>query len=334
MIWGAQRVGDVVMTLPALKLLKAHFPTANVTYVTSDYARDVVEISGMADRICALQFKGRLKDFWTYRRLRKQVKAGTFERILIFGKATRYEKHVGPLNETVRSDTLRSGHRAQRHAQAVMLAFGLAECPIPAVRLDLADAPGTDQRFASLGLDTRRQYVLLHPGRNRSMRQGQLDRSGRKGRPEKSWPIDRHAELAQKILTHFPEVTVAVVGTEGERKWVTKELVQPLGTPQNLLNLCGQTKIRELLQLLKNATVLVCADSGVMHLAGLVGTPTLALFGTTSEHISGPCLMNEKAVALRGLPRELARRDPHCMDKITVERVYEEAKRRLVGPEG
>src|SRR3972149_2961514 len=101
MIWSGPRVGDVVMTFPALKLIKAYRPQTCVTYVTTDYSQEVAELSGMADRVYPLRFGGGWSNFWRYRRLRKDVKAGRVDCIFVFGKATRYASRIGPIEETV-----------------------------------------------------------------------------------------------------------------------------------------------------------------------------------------------------------------------------------------
>ena len=323
LIWGAERVGDVVMTFPALKLLRQHCPDAHVTYVTTEYARQVVEISGMVDTIHALRFKNRMKSFFAYRRLRKMVKAGAFDRIFVFGKVTRYQKHVGPLTDVFRSETIPAEHYAEQHARIVMSGLGLSECAIPTPLLELPDSAQDEARLTALGLDIHKsRYVVFHPGTNRIMRRAQTAKGGRKGVPERHWPLSHFANLAQMIFSDFPKTQVALVGTANEGKWIAEEFARNPGNSQNIINLCGWTDMPSLLQVLKHAEALVCTDSGVMHLATVVGTPIIALFGPSNENRTGAFGMGERFYVLRAVSLEEAQTNPDCMSKIPANRVF------------
>ena len=50
-----------------------------------------------------------------------------------------------------------------------------------------------------------------------------------------------------------------------------------------LYSLCGQTSIRAAAGVVKNAAMLVAIDNGLAHIGGALGTPTIVLFGATSE---------------------------------------------------
>ncbi|PYM14054.1 MAG: hypothetical protein DME18_07575 [Verrucomicrobia bacterium] len=56
------------------------------------------------------------------------------------------------------------------------------------------------------------------------------------------------------------------------------------------LNLAGRTTLRELCALLKCCRLLLSNDTGPMHVAAAVGTPVVALFGSTSPELTGPGL--------------------------------------------
>ena len=52
-----------------------------------------------------------------------------------------------------------------------------------------------------------------------------------------------------------------------------------LGTFSNIINLTGKTDVIQLASVLKHCTAAIVPDSGTMHVAGVLGVPTIAIFG-------------------------------------------------------
>ena len=88
--------------------------------------------------------------------------------------------------------------------------------------------------------------------------------------PTKQWPVAHWRELCRRI--EDKGLRVVQLGREDER----------IGLGVNLV---GQTGIRDAACVLRAAKVLICCDSGLMHLALAAGTPVIALFGPTDPSI-------------------------------------------------
>jgi heptosyltransferase II len=96
------------------------------------------------------------------------------------------------------------------------------------------------------------------------------------------------------------------------------------------LNLAGQTSLRELCALLKLCRVLLTNDTGPMHVAAAVGTPVVAIFGSTSPELTGPGLPGDSThhllksyAACAPCFRRVCPIDLRCMTGINVERVVD-----------
>jgi heptosyltransferase-2 len=61
-----------------------------------------------------------------------------------------------------------------------------------------------------------------------------------------------------------------------------------LGDDRAVINVAGKTTLLELCQLLKFCRLLLTNDTGPMHLADALGTPLVAVFGSTSATLTGP----------------------------------------------
>jgi ADP-heptose:LPS heptosyltransferase len=123
---------------------------------------------------------------------------------------------------------------------------------------------------------------------------------------------------------------VVFVGGEADEK-ITREVLGGMHEPA--YSLCGKTTLKELAAVIKNTGLFISNDSGPAHLSAALGVNTLVLFGPTSPEITSP--RGQKVRVIQGscgckLPcYDLSCENNACMQKITVEKVYQEAKNIL-----
>jgi heptosyltransferase-3 len=96
----------------------------------------------------------------------------------------------------------------------------------------------------------------------------------------KDWGEERWAALIRLLQVRIPAVSLVFVGAPDERQ-LTERLAQ-LWTGAKL-NLCGDLTPRESAAVLGRCNMLVCHDSGPMHLAASQGTQCVALFGNFNQ---------------------------------------------------
>lgn len=105
----------------------------------------------------------------------------------------------------------------------------------------------------------------------------------------KRWPIEQFAALLARAGRMWGGSAVLVGGggdaTECERM---VELIRRDGSPLVVTNLAGRTTLRQLAALVTRVDAMLSNDSGPMHLAAELGTPTLGIFTCTSAVRSGP----------------------------------------------
>jgi ADP-heptose:LPS heptosyltransferase len=101
--------------------------------------------------------------------------------------------------------------------------------------------------------------------------------------PHKLWPEDRWREIVDWAEARGYEVVLSA--GRGEEALLAP--VDPQGTRSSL---AGRLDLAQIWDLLKNASFLVCPDTGIAHLARLVGVPTVAIYGPGSPISTGPGL--------------------------------------------
>ena len=159
------------------------------------------------------------------------------------------------------------------------------------------------------------------------------------GRLSKQWPLDRFAAAARAIA-RARRASIVLTGSAADRSLVSEVRGQLADVP--ILDLAGQLDLVELAAALSEIDLLITGDTGPMHLAAAVGTPTVALFGPSNPARYGP-IGNRTAILrvdlpcspcgqVRQPPPRCRGHVPDCMDGITVDRVVAAALELLPRP--
>jgi ADP-heptose:LPS heptosyltransferase len=97
----------------------------------------------------------------------------------------------------------------------------------------------------------------------------------------RDWPGSHYARLIGLLLDRYPDWPIAVVGTASHRLRAN-EIVR--AHPSNrVTNLAGRQSWAEMVRLLKESACAVVNNSGVAHLAGHFGVPTVEIFAGTHQ---------------------------------------------------
>ncbi len=119
------------------------------------------------------------------------------------------------------------------------------------------------------GLDPTKPLVGIHPGA---------------GAPVKQWPVAAWAAVADG-LSEAHGAAILLTGTAGERP-LTGAVAAAMSRP--VLDAAGETTLGRLAALQERCAVVLGSDSGPLHLAVAVGTPTVHLYGPVAPATFGP----------------------------------------------
>lgn len=272
-------LGDVLMLMPLVRTLQAHFPNATITWVISQPAYALVEgVDGV--EFIVIRKPNSLKDYWQfYQKMRHRH----FD-VLLATQASFRANLLYPLIRAQRKigyDPLRAkdGHGffidetitpGQDHTLEGFLKFseplGVTQ---KVIRWDL---PISDEArlWARAHLPQGKEPVLMvNPAASK---------------PERSWLVERYIEVIRHAQTRW-QAQVVLTGGPGE---YDRSLGDRIEREVAVINLIGKTKPQQLLALIQNATLLLCPDTGPSHMAAAVGTSVIALHAVTSAAVSGP----------------------------------------------
>lgn len=138
----------------------------------------------------------------------------------------------------------------------------------------------------------------------------------------KCWLPERFQQLTQRLLQN-PKNMLLFFGDQAGAPLVN-EICKAF--PARVINLAGQTSLRELMALIQSCHLFLTNDSGPMHIASALGVPLVALFGSTNDVTTGPYhggLVIHKHVECSPCYRRVCPIDFRCMKRIEVEEVYQ-----------
>jgi lipopolysaccharide heptosyltransferase I len=145
---------------------------------------------------------------------------------------------------------------------------------------------------------------------------------------DKCWPKEHFAELAERIAERFG-LTIVACGGAGEAN-IVKEMKALSRTP--IADLAGKTTLRELVELMRVARLVVSNDTGPGHIAAALGVPIVMIFGPTNPVRIMPYGRPECIAAREpyGRGTGIKSKDPrHSVSEITVDEVFEKVCKQI-----
>jgi heptosyltransferase-2 len=146
----------------------------------------------------------------------------------------------------------------------------------------------------------------------------------------KRWPSDRVGRVITRLWQQRG-IRAVLVGAGGDRE-AGRAIESSVPPDVNLVNLIGRTDLRLLMGVIHACRAFVSNDSGAMHLAAALGVPVTAIFGPTNERATAPLGDHDvllhpvfcRPCMLRECPI-----DHRCMTRISEEDVYGALTRRM-----
>jgi heptosyltransferase I len=138
--------------------------------------------------------------------------------------------------------------------------------------------------------------------------------------PSKNWPTGNFAELARRLSA---KAAVYLIGSKDDADDCEAIASRVSG---ECTNLAGKTNLVETGSVLQEMDLLISNDSGPVHMAAALGTPTLVLFGPTDPTRTGPYgeghrMVRESADCQPCFSRRCNTAGMPCIERITVDRI-------------
>jgi heptosyltransferase II len=280
-------VGDAVMSLPAIRVVRERFPDAHIAILARPWVFDLYSREGVADEVIPYNAAAGRKDLgakWTVaRRLAAErfdiaiLLQNAFEAALI-ARLAKIPRIIGYNRDgrgflLTQSIPVPAPGEIPRHERFYYLEL-LRRAGIVDALPDLAAIHLTRDITAGAALFAARKVALPVIGVSPGAAYGNAKR----------WLPERFAESSLE-LAGFLDARVALFGSESERELC--ESVARLIGPR-AINLAGRTSLREFIDMAAACRLFLTNDSGAMHIASALGIPSVTVFGATDDSTTGP----------------------------------------------
>jgi ADP-heptose:LPS heptosyltransferase len=340
------RIGDVIMSLPALADLRAALPHARIRLAVGQWSEGVAQSAPVDDvLVWSAPWVGRADEgasstatlLSKARALRSvpldlaiDLQGDVRSALLMFASGA--ERRVGyansggralltqvvPLDETV--------SWVEQNRRAVALATGRPPDDAARDPLTQADRDFARRLFERLEIAAPGPLVGLHP-------------SG--GRPVKQWPAELWGQVAGRLERELG-ATFVITGVASDRALAQ---IATHTLTRASFDLTGKLSVRETLAVIERLDLFLSPDTGTMHMACAVDTPSVTVFGPSdpiryfsgghgrsgSRHVvvraelwCSPCNLIRKPPAECSGPEA-----PECLRLVTADQVYAEAAKLL-----
>ncbi|KPJ99493.1 MAG: hypothetical protein AMK71_09665 [Nitrospira bacterium SG8_35_4] len=313
------RVGDMVLSTPVFRAFKEKYPDAAITVLASEQNHEIITNNPNVDEI--LLYKG-IRHFLHEVRTKKfDMAVDLFlthdmkQAFMTFLSGAPYRlgfKDSGrEIFFSVRSPAAQPQKRMVEHLSDLAQAAGAgAADSAPEIFLSKQEKAWAQSELSRMELEEA-MIIALHPGAFY---------------PSQRWPAERFGESARQIIESYG-AAVFIFGGKHESHLLEK-IQHAAGVRSHIF--CDLS-LRQFMALLNCCRLLVCNNSGPLHIASALKIPTVSMTGPTVVPLWLPQGKNQIAVnkALHCSPCNRAECSDHsCMEQITVSEVMTEVNRQ------
>ncbi|MDQ1336021.1 MAG: hypothetical protein QG552_2971 [Thermodesulfobacteriota bacterium] len=327
-------IGDVILTLPILSPLKRLFPQAEISFLTTRRAKEILDTNPYVDKIISYDA------FWFYKNSARSAFAD-YIRLLRLIRSESYDLVIEARGD-IRDISLlaylsKSGYRVSysvggggfllthivpfrkiehkiRYHMDIAKYLGCEEAPIEWDMYLTGDEKHLAGRvLVEKGVHRERLIAAIHPG----------------GRKElKRWHPEGFACVADRLSEEW-DASVIILGGPDEVD-IAKRVAE--SSRCRTFMLAGETTLRSMAAILERCDLFICNDSCALHIASMIGVPTVAIFGPSKSMETGPFgnihVIVEKPFACRySCDENICEHNPHneCLTSITPDDVFNAA---------
>lgn len=283
-------IGDVLMTTPFLKALRQRFPNAQIDYWVGKNSAFLLAKNQNINRVITFDEHNALgKRAFRMLALAQKVHNTNYDVMFmldfsylanVFAAACRVPVTIGfdrggegfPLTLSIPYGKVK--HQIEYYLDLAYL-VGAKRITEPRMEFKLStdDMKFAEQFFKKHKLNPART-IAIAPGGARNLGQDM---------PSRRWPAERFAQIAQKLAEQGWQMLLI-----GRSPGDDEPVPAMLNAAPKAVNAIGNFNYRQSAALMRLSRLLICNDSGPMHVAAAIGTPTVSIFGPTDPRRKAP----------------------------------------------
>jgi len=279
-------IGDGIMSLPAIRACKKYFPSERLTVVVKEYlaaiflhVAEIDEMITIPDRWSARGYVQsvrllREKHFEHGILFTNSFASAFFFRLARIRALSGYDRDArGWLLENKIPHSDNNEHHQYYYLKIIEhLVRQKITQPFPAhLVLLAAEKTQTTRILSNLGITSHRDRIAIAPAAAYGS--------------AKAWLPARFREVIMDWQKAHPDTEILLLGSPGEKDKINGIAA---GLPAPVHNLAGCLTLRETILVLAGCRLVICNDSGLMHIASSLQVPVLTIFGPTETRKTSP----------------------------------------------
>jgi lipopolysaccharide heptosyltransferase II len=272
------RIGDVVLTTPAIKAIHRSYPGSRISVLVTPATYDLVHGNPYVDEILVDDRQGRHKNLFGFLRLAREIRLKEFDLAVIFHTKRRYNlactmagipcrlgyknNKFGFLLTHPLKDVRHQGtkHEAQYCLEALK-AIGVETNDLDVFVPLQKEAEAWIEQWMRENNVRSSEIIVIHPGASDTT---------------KCWPPENFARLMDRLTERYT-LKIVLIGS-AQTMPVAAAILRQTQKTSRFLNLTGKTSLAQTVSLLRRARLLISNDSGPVHVAAGVGSNVISLF--------------------------------------------------------
>lgn len=317
LIFSTTALGDFMFNTPAIRAIRAHYPDAHITLVSSEKNRLLVENYDQIDSV--VYWDNKIRNLLPIALQAKKYKP---ELAVILHSHLPYDVLFAVMAgcQYILRNTF---HIIPEWFQKWIIAeHQPPNCHVVQSKLNIIRHLGIDSADTRMEIPCEIEQLDKD---NYHIVGFQMGASTQ----ERRWPVKYFVELAQTLIENDSSLQIKLIGSSRELDLPEDFFVLlPEKYHSNIENLVGKTSLPDLLSQIKIMDVLVTGDTGPLHLAITLQCPTVSLFATANPKWTGPyqdlhlhTIINKRPSPDEGIQAS--------MDLITVDEVFNAVNKTL-----
>ncbi len=304
------QMGDMLLAVPAFRGLRNRFPNARITLLAASINTDVMTNNPYVDEVLTYAKERNRRNPFRLIGFLRDIRDRRFDLVLVlntvsFSVTSMLLAAVSGAGVRVGSSSRKFGHdlsgrfyhlelplpdgdelsrmHESEHNLYPLRALGVEADGLESLLVPTEEEEREADRIVAASFAEGRPFVVVHPGA---------------GKRQNIWPPERFAELALRLRDERGVGLAAVKGpVDGE---VFDEFLRRCGGVALVLS---SPRVGLLGAVMRRSELILCNDTGIMHIAGAVGSNCCALFGPTDPARWKP--VNGNVVAVRATDGEI-----------------------------
>jgi ADP-heptose:LPS heptosyltransferase len=280
-----KRLGDLILTTPALVALRQTMPQAKITLLIDRYSEELAPALPMVDEIFTYDRKRSLP-IWLKLLFREYDYCLDFTgndrsaMVAFFSKAAERvsfsfvarQRHRSWIYTDLVSSSVRDLHTIDHYLDLSRFLGFSGPVPEPTLKLPEDVVRAVPEILREIGLVV--PFFVVHPGT---------------ARREKYWPPERWAELIRYICNRLQLACLFTGGSDRAEIEHIRAIRKELGQTFSVFNLAGQIPFLVTAAMIRESRFFLGVDTAAAHVASVFGRPELVLFGPTNPFHWRPC---------------------------------------------